>query len=121
MATLPIGINNRDIKVNINDSCNCCLNFKKPGLGTTMYVNRHQEASPYDPQKTQSLYFATLKSHENVMALLEQIAIEQQAQKEQIKELVEMKSGIKILQDPPAPLTLNSIYLINEALRDIVK
>jgi len=120
MTAPGVSTSARDINIDLADSCNCrCFSWRhRPNR--PMFITKSGDAVPFDPRRAADERRAMQLTIERLLEKIDEVAIAASCNREGLQGLIEGRLGTKLKVDPPTPTTLNTIEVINDAIKGII-
>jgi hypothetical protein len=84
-----------------------------------MFINKSGDAVPFDSKRASNERQAMHLTMIRIMEKLDTVAQETQCNRQGLQSLIEGRLGSKLVVEPPSPTTLETIEVINAALKEI--
>ena len=112
IVPLSANANARDLKLEVNDSCNCfCFRPKDPQV----YINSNGSVTNFDSKKASK--DSLKKSVSNLKAIIEQMAKDRSCE----FVLKEIDFIVKLNEENPSPITLSMVEQIQDILSNMYR
>lgn len=109
-APLSVAAQARDLRININDSCNCCcFQWKKAASpNTPVYVNSRGVVQKFDPKIADDERAALKRSVSNLNKIIQEMAEARKKDKEEVMTEIHYRIA-ELREDAPQVITVDMV------------